>query len=178
MPRCSAWSGAPARPEQRPEQRQGGAWGSTDESASWGVERVFGGIVLLNFYHRKNQAEMEMADEDTVAPRLADADLEERFAELQDVLKTKDEAIAKAESLSNAKPGDEVYDDILEDVSGSSDVDDKVQAVIDQLVRARRLFRFSQLLRLTLFPPHRARRLRIGTSTSTISTNVSLSSLT
>eukprot|EP00966_Prymnesium_polylepis_P171269 3959142-Prymnesium_polylepis.2 len=80
---------------------------------------------------------MEMVDEDTVAPRLADADLEERFAELQHVLRLKDEAIAKAEQISNAKPGDEVYDDILADVSGSSDVEDKVQAVVDQLVRAR-----------------------------------------
>ena len=61
-----------------------------------------------------------MVDEDTVAPRLADADLQEHFAELQHVLQMKDEAIAKAEQLSNAKPGDEVYDDILEDVSGSS----------------------------------------------------------
>ena len=77
-----------------------------------------------------------MVDDDTVAPRLADADLEERFAELQHVLHIKDEAIAKAEELSNAKPGDEAYDDILEDVSGS-DVDDKVQAVLGQLVRAR-----------------------------------------
>lgn len=82
---------------------------------------------------------MEMVDENTVAPRLTDADLEERFAELQHVLKLKDDAIAKAEHLSNAKPGDEVYDDILEDVSGSSDVDDKVQAVLGQLVRARLL---------------------------------------
>ena len=80
---------------------------------------------------------MEMVDEDTVAPRLANADLEERFAELQHVLQLKDDAIAKAEQLTNAKPGDEVYDDILADVSGSSDVDDKVQAVLDQLVRAR-----------------------------------------
>ena len=79
---------------------------------------------------------MEVVDEDTVAPRLADADLEERFAELQHVLQLKDDAIAKAEQLSNAKPGDELYDDILEDVSGSSDMEDKVQAVIDQLVRA------------------------------------------
>ena len=49
---------------------------------------------------------MEMVDEDTVAPRLANADLEERFAELQHVLQLKDDAIAKAEQLSNAKPGD------------------------------------------------------------------------
>jgi flagellar motor switch protein FliG len=78
---------------------------------------------------------MEMVDEDTVAPRLADEDLEERFAELQHVLHIKDEAIAKAEELSNAKPGDEAYDDIMADVTGS-DVDEKVQAVLDQLVRA------------------------------------------
>lgn len=78
-----------------------------------------------------------MVDEDTVAPRLADADLEERFAELQHVLKLKDDAIAKAEKLSNAKPGDEAYDDIIADVSGSSDVEDKVQTILDQLVRAR-----------------------------------------
>eukprot|EP00966_Prymnesium_polylepis_P294607 6803289-Prymnesium_polylepis.4 len=80
---------------------------------------------------------MEIVDEDIVAPRLADEELEERFAELQHVLRIKNEAITKAEQLSNAKPGDEVYDDILEDVSGSSDVEDKVQVVIDQLVRAR-----------------------------------------
>ena len=88
----------------------------------------------------KTEADMQMmTDEDTVAPRLTDSDLEERFAELQHVLKLKDEAIAKAEQLSNAKPGDEAYDDILEDVSGSSDVSGKVQGVLAQLVRARRL---------------------------------------
>lgn len=123
---------------------------------------------------------MEMVDEDTVAPRLADADLEERFAELQHVLKIKDEAIAKAEELSNAKPGDEAYDDILADVSGSSDVDDKVQAVLDQLVRARPSSPRTRLpllvSRLTILSS-RARRSRTGTSTSISSTNVSLSSL-
>ena len=123
---------------------------------------------------------MEMVDEDTVAPRLADADLEERFAELQHVLKVKDDAIAKAEQLSNAKPGDEAYDDILADVSGSSDVDDKVQAVLGQLVRARPpslLTRLPLLVSRLTIVSSRARRSRTGTITSTSSTNVSLSSL-
>lgn len=123
---------------------------------------------------------MEMVDEDTVAPRLADADLEERFAELQHVLKLKDDALAKAEELSNAKPGDEAYEDILADVSGSSDVDDKVQAILDQLVRARPPFLLTRVpllvSRLTIVSS-RVRRSRTGTSTSTSSTNVSLSSL-
>ena len=123
---------------------------------------------------------MEMVDEDTVAPRLADADLEERFAELQHVLKVKDDAITKAEQLSNAKPGDEAYDDILVDVSGSSDVDDKVQAVLGQLVRARPpslLTRLPLLVSRLTIVSSRARRSRTGTITSTSSTNVSLSSL-
>jgi predicted component of type VI protein secretion system len=79
---------------------------------------------------------MELVDEDTVAPCLADADLDECFAELQHVLREKDGAIAEVEQLSNAKPDDEVYDYILAQLSGSSDVDDKAQAILDKLVRA------------------------------------------
>eukprot|EP00966_Prymnesium_polylepis_P149836 3461322-Prymnesium_polylepis.1 len=70
-------------------------------------------------------------EDDAPAPTLSLAELEERFADLQAVLHEKDEAIAKIESLSTAKPGTEEYDDVFSEWG----TDEQTRTVIQQLVR-------------------------------------------
>ena len=70
-------------------------------------------------------------EDDAPTPTLSVAELEEQFAELQAVLHEKDEAVAKVESLSVAKPGTEEYDDVFSEQG----TDENTCAVIQQLVR-------------------------------------------
>ena len=70
-------------------------------------------------------------EDDAPTPTLSLAELEEEFAELQAVLKDKDKAIAKVESLSIANPGTAEYDDIFSEQG----TDEDTRNVIQQLVR-------------------------------------------
>eukprot|EP00966_Prymnesium_polylepis_P059636 1382807-Prymnesium_polylepis.1 len=69
-------------------------------------------------------------EDDAPAPTLSLAELEEQFAELQAVLHEKDEAVAKVERLSVAKPGTEEYDDVFSEQG----TDGNTCAVIQQLI--------------------------------------------
>ena len=68
-------------------------------------------------FFRKKHEKMQIEDEEEEAPPcLAEHELEECFAELQQVLQEKDAASEKVAHLNEVKPGDPEYDDVLQEL--------------------------------------------------------------
>lgn len=109
---------------------------------------------------------------------MADAapDPEAQFAELQTVLHELREAQDKLDEWTNLAPGDEIYDDIVAELTAEQDVDVTVKEQQDAAVSPRSA---THLAVVTLTRPcARARRSRSGKTKSTVSRIVRPSSWT
>eukprot|EP00966_Prymnesium_polylepis_P087695 2029201-Prymnesium_polylepis.1 len=73
-----------------------------------------------------------LEEEEEEAPQLAEHELEECFAELQQVLEEKDAASKTVSSLTALKPGDREYDDVLQELQSIKTCIENAIATIPQ----------------------------------------------